>query len=156
MAVAILMIAIAGPLTVAHNGLMAASSARDKMVATFLAQDAVEYIKAVRDENIAQNKANWLAEIADNPLESCNTVEDQCTVDTLSNVFSSGDARLFKNSLGRFSHNSVGQSFSGFSRYYTYESFSADHGRITVYVPWTAGPLSGEAIIRTSLYKINR
>jgi Tfp pilus assembly protein PilV len=44
-AVTILMISIAGPLTVANKGLLAAINAKDQMIASYLAQDAMEYVK---------------------------------------------------------------------------------------------------------------
>jgi Tfp pilus assembly protein PilV len=42
-AITILMIAIAGPLTIAQKGLTASTYARDQMIASFLAQDGLEY-----------------------------------------------------------------------------------------------------------------
>src|ERR1035437_9310157 len=50
-AIAILMIAIAGPLTVAEKGLSASIYARDQLMASYLAQDAMESIKNVVDSN---------------------------------------------------------------------------------------------------------
>ncbi len=50
-AVLLLATAIAGPLTIAAKGLSAALIARDQMVAFYLAQDAVEYVRFVRDSN---------------------------------------------------------------------------------------------------------
>src|ERR1035437_8020416 len=50
-AIAILMIAIAGPLTVAEKGLSAAIYARDKLIGSYLAQDGMEAIKNIVDTN---------------------------------------------------------------------------------------------------------
>jgi len=51
-AITILMIAITGPLTVSQRGLSNAVFARDQLVATYLAQDALEFVHYVRDWNV--------------------------------------------------------------------------------------------------------
>ena len=55
-AVAILMVAIAGPLTIANQALTAALGARNAMIASNLAQDGMESIKNVKDNNVALNQ----------------------------------------------------------------------------------------------------
>ena len=60
-AIAILLISIAGPLTVAEKALTEAVSSQDQMTASYLAQDLMEYVKNVRDDNLLNNSANgWL------------------------------------------------------------------------------------------------
>lgn len=48
-AITILTLAVAGPLYTASRALVAAGIARDQMIASFLAQEGVEYIRAMRD-----------------------------------------------------------------------------------------------------------
>jgi len=48
-AIAILMIAIAGPLTVANQALTSALGSRNAMIATYLAQDGMESLKNIKD-----------------------------------------------------------------------------------------------------------
>ncbi len=63
-AVTILMIAIAGPLSVASRGLSASIYARDQMTATFLAQESMEIIKNTRDNTIARVGADrWMDDL---------------------------------------------------------------------------------------------
>jgi prepilin-type N-terminal cleavage/methylation domain-containing protein len=50
-AILILTIAIAGPLTIASRSLNSALIAKDQMTAQYLAQDAIEYIRYARDTN---------------------------------------------------------------------------------------------------------
>lgn len=50
-AIFILLISITGPMLFAQNGLRAAYLAKDQFTAFFLAQDAIEYIKNIRDNN---------------------------------------------------------------------------------------------------------
>jgi prepilin-type N-terminal cleavage/methylation domain-containing protein len=75
-AITILMVSIVGPLTIASRGLLAATYAKNYVMATYLAQDAMEYVKNVRDYNII-NKYPWLTE-----LDTC-TDNARCSVSTL-------------------------------------------------------------------------
>ncbi len=59
-AIAILMISIAGPLTIAQKSLLSALYARDQVTASFLAQDVIESVKNKRDNNIYASQS-WLA-----------------------------------------------------------------------------------------------
>lgn len=61
-AVLLLTTAITGPLTLASKGLSAALIARDQMIAFYLAQDAVEYVRYARDTNkLVGGGSDWLA-----------------------------------------------------------------------------------------------
>jgi prepilin-type N-terminal cleavage/methylation domain-containing protein len=73
-AVLLLSTAIAAPLTIASKGLSASLIARDQMMAFYLAQDAVEYVRFVRDTNKLSGNP-WLTS-----LDAC-TGADGCTVD---------------------------------------------------------------------------
>ncbi|MES2216746.1 MAG: prepilin-type N-terminal cleavage/methylation domain-containing protein [Patescibacteria group bacterium] len=58
-AVAILMISIAGPLVIASKGLRAALYSRDQMIASLLAQESMEIVKNIRSNNITSG-SNWV------------------------------------------------------------------------------------------------
>lgn len=75
-AISILMIAVASPLTIAQKGLISAIYAKDQVVASFLAQDAIEYIRNKIDENVGG--AGWLAGLS----SVCGTA---CYVDSVKN-----------------------------------------------------------------------
>jgi type II secretory pathway pseudopilin PulG len=65
-AVLLLVTAIAGPLTLAAKALSGALIARDEMVAFYLAQDAIEYVRYVRDSNkLATPPNSWLTGLSD-------------------------------------------------------------------------------------------
>lgn len=72
-AVVILVSAVVGPLTLAQRSIRSAVYARDQVVATFLAEEAIEYIRSIRDGN-EHKRNNWL-----NGLEQC--VGKVCMVD---------------------------------------------------------------------------
>jgi prepilin-type N-terminal cleavage/methylation domain-containing protein len=104
-AIVILVTAIAGPLTIAARGLQVALIAKDQTTALYLAQDALEYIRYVRDSNRLSGQA-WLSGLAqclsttsgngcnidsfsDHPPSPCAGASSQCVVDQYA-VSSSG------------------------------------------------------------------
>lgn len=78
-AISILLLSITGPMTFAQSGLRAAFVSRDQVTAFFLAQDVIEYVKNVRDNNLIDinngGTNGWI-----DGLESC--IGDTCTIDT--------------------------------------------------------------------------
>ncbi len=48
-AIAIMMIAIAGPLYTADRAILAAEISRDQLIASYLAQEGIEYVRMMRD-----------------------------------------------------------------------------------------------------------
>ena len=78
-AIAVLMIAIVGPLTVVEQALNQANYSRDQMIASYLAQDAMESIRNIRDNNLLAGNSSgtsWLA-----GLSAC-TPTSLCGIET--------------------------------------------------------------------------
>ena len=91
-AISILMIAIASPMTLAQKGLSTATLSKDQMTAAFLVQDAIESVKNIRDQAAIRGSAtnDWL-----DTLSKCFCTDDLtcdfdsndlifCTIDTTS------------------------------------------------------------------------
>ena len=72
-AITLLLVSVAGPLFIAEQGLRGAQGARDQTIATFLAMEAIEYTRNVRDENYLVDR-DWLSH-----MEQCHN--GTCTVD---------------------------------------------------------------------------
>ncbi len=71
-AISILMIAIASPMTLAQKGLSGAILSKDQMIASFLAQDAIEAVKNIRDQiAVSQVSGDWLAGNGNQFLANC-------------------------------------------------------------------------------------
>ncbi|MCX6715954.1 MAG: prepilin-type N-terminal cleavage/methylation domain-containing protein, partial [Candidatus Taylorbacteria bacterium] len=68
-AITILMIAIAGPLVVASKSLFSSNLSKNQMVASYLAQESMEVVKNIRDNNLYLGQ-NWLQNGAGS-LSSC-------------------------------------------------------------------------------------
>lgn len=60
-AISIMMLAILGPLSIASSGLRNAIFARDQITAYYLAQEGIEYVRYVRDNNYIKYIASGVA-----------------------------------------------------------------------------------------------
>ncbi len=54
-AITILLLAIAGPMTIASQGLKLSTDAREQMTAFYIAQEGVELVRAIRDTNALES-----------------------------------------------------------------------------------------------------
>lgn len=72
-AISILLLAVAAPLTLGSQGLTASRIARDQVTATLLAQETIEYARYLRDTNTL-NGGTWLE-----GLDQC--IDTPCAVD---------------------------------------------------------------------------
>jgi prepilin-type N-terminal cleavage/methylation domain-containing protein len=72
-AVAVLLMALLGPFSIAQQALKSAYYARDQVTAFYLAQEGVEFVRAIRDQNYLSGSA-WLTGI-----DACTDVP--CIVD---------------------------------------------------------------------------
>jgi prepilin-type N-terminal cleavage/methylation domain-containing protein len=79
-AIFILLISITGPMVFSQNGLRAAFQSRDQITAFYLAQDAIEYVKNIRDHNVLDRNVNWLDGLQE--CEADGIGDYGCTIDT--------------------------------------------------------------------------
>jgi prepilin-type N-terminal cleavage/methylation domain-containing protein len=167
-AITILMISIAGPLTIAHKGLIAATYSRDQIVASYLAQDVVEYVKNIRDNNVIREDANWL-----NGFYSC-TATNPCKVDTRignptdpATLQISSCTHTSATSCGMYRTPTNGYSTSGtgnpqFLRYFYIINKSAggtsggiaDEAQLVVVVKWNQGAVQNQVVYENELFNI--
>ncbi len=153
-AISLLLLAITGPMVFAQNALRAAFNSRDQVTAFYLAQDAIELVKNVRDNNVLSGKTDndgadyWLG-----GLDGCGTVDKGCTVDTSAflGTFLSCSNSSDPGCLGtatdasqdihlKIGENSIightGNQDSIFSRVVYIDSVNTDEAKITVKVRW--------------------
>ncbi len=83
-AITVLMLSVTGPLVISQKGLSAAGYAKDQITAYYLAQDAMEYVRNVRDTNIltgitSGSGKDWLS-VVSGRLSPCNVAS--CKIDT--------------------------------------------------------------------------
>ena len=147
-AIAIMMLAIAGPLTIAHKGVQSALYAKDQITAYYLAQDAVEYIRSVRDGNLIANPSgNWLA-----GLDSC--IDRNCTGDTIAGTVSScpGACTPLKYADGKYNYTASADSI--FTRTTTITSPAANNATVNVTISWRTGLFTKTFEVKENLMNI--
>lgn len=82
MAVAILSMAVAGPLTLGIKNVGSAATSQDQITAFYLAQEATEYVRNIIDTNILNDTArtgNWLERLE--TQGDCSATENGCYFD---------------------------------------------------------------------------
>lgn len=167
-AVFILVLAITGPMVFAQSGLRTAFLARDQITAFFLAQDAIETIKNIRDDNALKGN-DWLSRITD----ECS-VNENCliSVETLYDDFGDlggvGDVRIKKcpnelscpvlenDSIGRFGYTLSGEGISDsrFTRNVFVREINPGELQIVVEVKWTSNVRvdSSRIVVQENIY----
>lgn len=162
-AIAVLMIAVAGPLVVATKGLTSALVSKDQMVASYLAQDTMETIKNVRDNNLPGVIATYPSDVAGHWLSGlgyiagsqCYSDAHGCDVngvdsispitvcDAISPYTTCGVPLYFKDGLGYTHNSSIGGYPTVFYRHYYFEVRNDNNGKpeVTahVIVDWNEG-----------------
>lgn len=167
-ATSILMVAVAAPITIAQKGLSSAVYSKNQMIASYLAQDAIEYIKNVRDENFISNigilpadQKDWLTGLND----ECVGADKWCAVDTkatddgvnIGKIISDETLKLSKekdnNNNFQFFGYEPGEE-TNFTRKINIQTSQIngkdDQALITVIVSWNGG----EVPVKTLIYNI--
>lgn len=173
-AVSILMIAIAGPFALVQAGLFSSIHQRDQVTATYLAQEAIEYIKNVRDGNSYSqysggNVSDWLTGPDGSSMKD-TCADNGCYVDLQGNldggfikkVDDGGDKKITQTN-----------SSDGVFRYYGYESSNGntikdtgytrvvkitpvvgtlDEVTVTVIVGWKEGAIKRSHTVSENIY----
>jgi prepilin-type N-terminal cleavage/methylation domain-containing protein len=76
-AISVLTVAITATFSAVQSGLSSSIEARDQVASFFLAQEAVEYVRNIRDENSLYNSENpssprhWLFGLSENASDAC-------------------------------------------------------------------------------------
>lgn len=162
-AVAILMLSVAGPLIVADRAIVAADSAKYQLTASYLAQEGIEYVRAMRDDaylsayqtNQSNSPAWWngsngfLTSNSSGSITPC--VSTTCTLDpTLPmGAGNSGNGKaleacsgtcapLYVNASGMYTEQSTGNTQTPFTRTIEiiYSSQTQDNAEVNSSVSW--------------------
>ena len=81
-AIAILLLAVAAPLSLATKSLNSSALSKQQITASFLAQEAMEFIRNVRDENVLEGGANnWLKGSSGGIKIERECVDSKCQID---------------------------------------------------------------------------
>ena len=147
-AITILVLAITGPLTVAYQSLSNSKNIKNQTTAIFLAQDAMEFMKNLRDSNALAGNA-WLITIG-----TCST---ECTVDTTDGSIStppcgsSCPVLKFDSATGLYGHDPSWVD-TRFRRTVMVESISGNEALITVNITWGSGVQAKSLIVTDNIF----
>ncbi len=158
-AVTILMLAIVGPMTVSQKSLVASLYAKDQIIASYLAQDAMEYLKNKRDTYISVSSfANWVA------TYGVCTSANPCSVDTYQDTFDApciNSCRIYDRG-DRYSPSSASASQTIYSRsFYIDNTASAtsdpsNEAKVVVRVWWQNSATPSEVLIQSQFFNVSR
>lgn len=158
-AITILAIAIVGPFSAIQTAINSSYVARDELVGTMLAQEAIEYVRSIRDDNYLGGRA-WM----DFPYSCAGASPTNfCTVDATQGDFHTTPAAvnaysqvalvpalsLTTNGL----YNQQGQGTATvFKRYVQITTVSATESDVKVIVSWTTAHQQYQVVITDKLY----
>lgn len=147
-AISVLLISLTGPLSIAVQSLNSAYYARDQITAFYLAQEAVEYVRAVRDQNYL-NGNPWLTNLSDCVDATCTVNFPDFTHELCSNGVCTPVLR--NTTTGLFGDN-VGDR-TAYTRSVTLESIpgTADEVTIEVNVSWKSSGINRQFKITEQL-----
>lgn len=147
-AIAVLAIALVGPFVAIQTALNASYVARDGLVASALAQEGMEYIRSVRDNNYLAPRADWMVGLKTLSCYGANPA-GYCTVDPiLGDVNTTPSAVVSYASLsavpvlkvtssGLYNHQNLATNTSTrFTRTVRIKSISTTEVQVTVIVSW--------------------
>lgn len=175
-AVMLLAIAITGPLTIASKGLTATLVAKDQFIGFYLAQDAIEYVRYVRDSNCLAlgggaggcSTSVWLTGLGSwggSSWSGTCFAASGCYVDSLNDPTASppgvtacsGTCPVmnYDSTLKKFTYTSGSPTLQRFIRTVTITNTTPDEAVVTVTVSWTdvAGVTRVPITVRENIFR---
>lgn len=144
-AIFIITTAIAGAMAATQRSLQTSFYSRDQVVTFFLAEEAMEVVRNIRDTNFRLNKSNWLESI---PVPSTNGQSSTVCVDWVSETqghtvypCSNFVLRYSTNRGGEYGHLLTGPNTvaTNISREITLTRVSSDQVLVEVEMRWKTG-----------------
>lgn len=172
-AVTILVFAITATFTSAQSGLQSSQESKNQIISYYIAQEAIEYIRNLRDTNsivrIATPTTNWLKDIAENGNSSTDDPcfpGTYCTVDAVNSTLTqcsgglNGCPNLMQNttqgspSYLMYGYGSAGAGWvnTNFKRVIQIEKLGATEAKIIVTVYWSRGSFSTSFTVRENIF----
>ncbi len=139
-AISILTMVIASTMGIVQTSLSSNSFSQAQVTANYLAGEAIEYIRNIRDTNFITDNADWLNAI---PADCISA--NGCDVDTINNSFITCSAtcdplRITKSTTGGFyHHNTLSGANSQFTRTIHIENINTNEISIEVTITSNSG-----------------
>lgn len=161
-AISLLTLVMAGTLNAVQSGLRDTTIAKDQTIAFYLIQEAMEFIKNIKDENSLKTlngtpPANWLSTLA-GPGDPC-TFGKTCRIDSdlKTIVDCSGDSggickNLQQDSTSNLYGYTAGWPVSNFKRSIQFQSITVDEVLVIVTMSWVTRGTTKSFAVSESLF----
>ncbi len=159
-AVAILSLSILATFTAVQGGLQASLNAKDKVTAYYLAQEGMEYIRNVRDDNalnvISGGSNTWLTTLSASSGDPCyfgKTCRVDSTTKTATDCANDGATCAFlkqNSSTGLYGYASGTN--TQFIRSIQFQSINSNEILVTITISWTSRGLPKSFQVTESLF----
>ena len=161
-AVTVLLLVIIGPMTVAEKGIQNAYYANEQITGIFLAQEAIEAVRALRDEQALGAYEDYIdgvvgAETWDWIPVECLSEDCAFVPDTVEPIIPCtdtdvGSCEIWKNvETGRYTH-IAGDADTPFTRTIRLQEFPGGIAEVTVNVTWNAKIFGNTDRIKMALH----
>ncbi len=161
-AIALLAIALVGPFIAVRNALLASYAARDQLTASMLAQEGMEYVRMIRDNNYLAGRS-WTDGFGATARDACFGASPSgvCVIDATRGDFHSDSSgmteypsannapalRLSQTNLYNQQGNSATNVVTKFKRTAVLQTISATEMRVTITVSWTSSGQAYTAVV---------
>lgn len=164
-AIAILSVSLVSAFAAVQSSLQTTKFSQDRIAAYYLVQDAAEYVRNLRDENLIKgydaavkgSSWDWLSGIsaqASDPCyfgKTCQVDVPAATLSSCSGSWNSCNYLRQDTSTGLFGYTSAWKT-TVFKRELQFSQVSATEIKMTISISWTAGPLSRNLKVEQSLF----
>lgn len=149
-AVLVLVFAVVGPLTLTSRSLNATLSARDELVGTYLAQEAIEHVRYLRDSSMLRGE-DWMTNLGNCINQDCmvdvwdlGAVPEACSND--------GCAQLeYNEATHKYGYGNGGELTQFVRSVHIYDTSQSHEKTVVVVVAWQSGTRSHALEIRENM-----
>jgi len=156
-AISILVVVITGAMSAIQAAISSYTFSKDQFISFYLAQEAFEQIRNIRDENRLNNR-DWMTGIALTVSDPC-AFSQACTVDPIATSVatrcsSPGNCPVLRQDAtsGLFGYN-ASWVLTKFRREILLTSVNSNEVAVTVTVNWSKGPINRQFKARANLLK---
>ena len=170
-AISILTMSILGTFTAVQSGLATSSFAKDQVTAFYLIQEAMEYVRNIRDDNGLTNlyalefggsQVHWLHGMSSVPSDPCYFGRT-CVIDSPTKTMTTCPGGfgtcpfLRQNSTSKlYGHSTfAGWQETKFRREIQFEQVTNEEIVVNVRISWNSGPFGKTITVRQSLFDKN-
>lgn len=154
-AIVILIFSVSGALAAARSGVLTGTYAKDELTAIYLAEEGIEQIRNMRDENALKSQ-NWLTGIASVSTDPCYFGRS-CIVDAPNNTVTACSGAHATCPVLRQDASTGFYGYTGawtatvFTRSVTLTSINANEVQIASTITWSKGDIAHSFVIRENI-----